>query len=136
MANEKLDEKAIFNVARQINSPDARREYLRHVCGADSDLLARLETLLQSCAEQSSFLETPPAPSLSPTMDLPTIEKAGTLIGPYKLLLQIGEGGMGVVYMAEQSKPIARMVALKIIKPGMDTQQVVARFEAEQAKLN
>ena len=135
MASEKLDEKAIFNVARQINSLDVRLEYLRQVCGTNTDLLARLETLLLAYAEQSSFLESPPAPSLSPTMDLPTIEKAGTVIGPYKLLQQIGEGGMGVVYMAEQSKPIARMVALKIIKPGMDTQQVVARFEAERQAL-
>ncbi len=135
MANEKIDEKAIFNVARQINSPDARREYLGHVCGADHELLARLETLLLAYAEQSSFLEKPPAHELSPTIDQSLVEKAGTVIGPYKLLQQIGEGGMGVVYMAEQAVPIARMVALKIIKPGMDTGQVVARFEAERQAL-
>lgn len=135
MTNERIDEKAIFNVARQIDSSDARREYLRQVCGADEALLARLETLLEAYAEQLSFLETPPAPSFSRTVDLPVIERAGTVIGPYKLLQQIGEGGMGVVYMAEQTKPIARMVALKIIRPGMDTQQVVARFEAERQAL-
>ncbi len=135
MANEKIDEKAIFNVARQISSPEARREYLGQVCGADNELLARLETLLLAYAEQSSFLEKPPEHGLSPTIDQPLVEKAGTVIGPYKLLQQIGEGGMGVVYMAEQAIPIARMVALKIIKPGMDTGQVVARFEAERQAL-
>ncbi len=62
-------------------------------------------------------------------------EKAGTQIGPYKLLEQIGEGGMGVVYMAEQKEPVRRRVALKIIKPGMDTRQVIARFEAERQAL-
>ena len=63
------------------------------------------------------------------------MEGPGTVIGPYKLLEQIGEGGMGVVYMAEQTKPVRRKVALKIIKPGMDTRQVIARFEAERQAL-
>ena len=64
-----------------------------------------------------------------------SLEKPGTQIGPYKLLQQIGEGGMGVVYMAEQQEPVERRVALKIIKPGMDTRQVIARFEAERQAL-
>jgi serine/threonine protein kinase len=62
-------------------------------------------------------------------------ERVGSVIGPYKLLQQIGEGGFGVVYMAEQEKPVRRMVALKIIKPGMDTGQVIARFESERQAL-
>ena len=71
----------------------------------------------------------------SPTLDQPITEKPGTQIGPYKLLQQLGEGGMGVVYMAEQKEPVKRRVALKIIKPGMDTRQVIARFEAERQAL-
>ena len=67
-----------------------------------------------------------------PPIDSPITERPGTIIGPYKLLQQIGEGGMGVVFMAEQTQPIQRTVALKIIKPGMDTRQVIARFEAER----
>ncbi len=70
-----------------------------------------------------------------PRSTRPPCERPGTRIGPYKLLEQIGEGGMGVVYMAEQKEPVARRVALKIIKPGMDTQQVIARFEAERQAL-
>ena len=76
---------------------------------------------------------TPPFDSAeSPTIERPIAERPGTVIGPYKLLQQIGEGGMGVVFMAEQTEPIQRTVALKIIKPGMDTRQVIARFEAER----
>jgi len=67
--------------------------------------------------------------------DRPSIERAGSRIGPYKLLQQIGEGGFGIVYMAEQDKPVHRRVAVKIIKPGMDSAQVIARFEAERQAL-
>ena len=75
-------------------------------------------------------------PGLDSTIELPPTKKGrGTVIGPYKLLQQIGEGGMGVVFMAEQTEPIQRTVALKIIKPGMDTRQVIARFEAERQAL-
>ena len=71
----------------------------------------------------------------APPLDQPVTEQPGDSIGPYKLLQQIGEGGMGVVYMAEQTEPVERRVALKIIKPGMDTRQVIARFEAERQAL-
>ena len=77
----------------------------------------------------------PPGRGNAATIDQPPLEKPGTQIGPYKLLQQIGEGGFGVVYMAEQTEPVERRVALKIIKPGMDTQQVIARFEAEEQAL-
>jgi serine/threonine protein kinase len=83
-----------------------------------------------------SFLESPaPGANFPATIGQPITEKPGTQIGPYKLLQQVGEGGMGVVYMAEQKKPVKRRVALKIIKPGMDTRQVIARFEAERQAL-
>src|SRR4029077_19399794 len=81
------------------------------------------------------FLEKP-APDLLATIDEPAItERPGTVIGPYKLLEQIGEGGFGVVFMADQQHPVRRRVALKVLKPGMDTKQVIARFEAERQAL-
>ena len=136
MTSEKHDEKAIFNAARKIDSSDARAEYLYQVCGADQNLCERVNTLLRAYEEQASFLDSPPGGNALPTIDYrPITEQPGTVIGPYKLLQQIGEGGMGVVFMAEQSEPIQRTVALKIIKPGMDTRQVIARFEAERQAL-
>lgn len=81
MANEQLDEKAIFNVARQIDAPDARRQYLDQVCGADSALLKRVLTLLQGYEEQASFLESLPIEKLSPTLDQPITEMPGAQIG-------------------------------------------------------
>ena len=93
---------------------------------------AAVEQLLAAHERVESFiLDTPPA-GVDATLDHPITERPGTVIGPYKLLQQIGEGGMGVVFMAEQTEPIQRTVALKIIKPGMDTRQVIARFEAER----
>jgi serine/threonine protein kinase/Flp pilus assembly protein TadD len=140
MTSEQLDEKAIFNVARSIPSGEARAEYLRQACGRDATLLNRIEALLRGYEEQASFLDSPVISPplhgegfLDVTKDQPSIaEQPGTTIGPYKLLQQIGEGGMGVVFMAEQDRPVQRTVALKIIKPGMDTRQVIARFEAER----
>src|SRR5207253_5004338 len=81
-----------------------------------------------------SFLESPAAAPAA-TLDEPIREGTGTVIGPYKLLQQIGEGGMGTVFMAEQQQPVRRKVALKVIKEGMDTRQVIARFEAERQAL-
>src|SRR5216684_3079239 len=135
MTSEILDEKAIFNVARQIGSPDARAEYLRQACGADSGLREHVQDLLRAYEEQASFLESPPPVGVAPTIDQPASESPGAVIGPYKLLQQIGEGGMGTVFMAEQTKPVQRKVALKVIKPGMDSRQVIARFEAERQAL-
>jgi len=90
--------------------------------------------LLSAYDEQPSYLAGPVC-GLVATVDSPIAERPGTLIGPYKLLEQIGEGGMGVVYMAEQQRPMRRLVALKLIKPGMDSKQVIARFEAEKQAL-
>ncbi len=85
--------------------------------------------------QQTNSLLDSPAAALVATMDEPIPEGPGTVIGPYKLLEQIGEGGFGVVFMAEQQQPVRRKVALKVLKPGMDTHQVVARFEAERQAL-
>ena len=78
-----------------------------------------------------SFHEPPRSASLA-TVDEPSSERPGTVIGPYKLIQEIGDGGMGAVWMAQQTQPVKRLVALKVIKPGMDSRQVVARFEAER----
>src|SRR5262245_2203648 len=111
-----------------------RARYLDEVCGGDLEVRRRVERLLRAVSEAGSFLETP-AQDPSPTVDQLPVESPGTVIGPYKLLEQIGEGGMGLVFVAEQQQPVRRRVALKLIKPGMDTRQVIARFEAERQAL-
>jgi serine/threonine protein kinase/WD40 repeat protein len=124
-----IDE-SIFTAAAAL-PPDRRAAYLDEVCGADAELRERVESLLRSHEEAGSFLGRPAL-----TTDfVPLTESAGTVIDRYKLLQQIGEGGFGVVFMAEQKEPVRRRVALKIIKPGMDTKEVVARFEAERQAL-
>ncbi|MGD9263872.1 MAG: serine/threonine-protein kinase [Methyloceanibacter sp.] len=135
MHAEPIDEKAIFNTARKISDASAREDYLHLACSGDPSAMQRIRNLLRVEQEERSFLEAPPT-SLNATPAFPPLtEQPGDTIGPYKLLQQIGEGGMGVVYMAEQSQPIRRKVALKIVKPGMDSKQVVARFEAERQAL-
>jgi WD40 repeat protein/serine/threonine protein kinase len=126
-----LDEATIFNMARQIHEPKARRSYLDRVCGHDKRLLARIVALLRIHDNDPGFLESPAVPK--PVGTEPVVnEGPGTHIGAYKLVAQMGEGGFGVVFLAEQEQPIRRTVALKILKPGMDSRQVVARFEAER----
>src|SRR5579872_1302035 len=138
MSLQPHDEEAIFKVACQITSLAARADYLRHVCGDNRELHDRVALLLKEHQDHPSFLEVPPE-AYSPTIDMPaeppTREGPGTQIGPYKLLEQIGEGGFGIVFMAEQHHPVRRKVALKVLKPGMDTRQVIARFEAERQAL-
>ncbi|HVK12504.1 MAG TPA: protein kinase [Gemmataceae bacterium] len=129
-----MTERDIFIAALQLDDPDARRACLAEACGPDAALRARVEELLAAHDRAASFLEAPPAgPTV--TADLPPAEGPGTTFGPYKLLEQIGEGGFGVVFLAEQTEPVRRKVALKVLKPGMDTRQVVARFEAERQAL-
>lgn len=136
MVNDKPSLDSIFCTAIEIESAEQRRDYVVQACGQDAELLRQADRLLQAHFGAGSFLESPPAGAApSPTIDQPFTEKPGTQIGPYKLLQQIGEGGMGVVYMAEQHEPVRRKVALKIIKPGMDSRQVIARFEAERQAL-
>jgi eukaryotic-like serine/threonine-protein kinase len=114
--------------------PDQWDRYVTEASDGDSDLEKRVRGFLQVHREAGSFLESPAAPLIG-TIDEPIRERPGTVIGPYKLLEQIGEGGFGVVFMAEQSQPVRRKVALKVLKPGMDTRQVIARFEAERQAL-
>jgi len=118
----------IFLRAIEIVSPEARAAFLEGACGQENELRSRVNALLDN-ARPDSFLEDPAL------QFMPASEKQGEKIGRYKLLQKIGEGGMGVVYMAEQEQPVRRRVALKIIKLGMDTKQVVARFEAERQAL-
>jgi serine/threonine protein kinase/tetratricopeptide (TPR) repeat protein len=115
--------------------PEQWDRYVTEACGEDGGLAQQVRHFLQVHREAGSFLEAP-APDLYATADeQPVREGPGTVIGPYKLMEQIGEGGMGLVFVAEQQHPVRRKVALKVIKPGMDTRQVVARFEAERQAL-
>mgnify|MGYP001441879792 CR=1 FL=1 len=140
----------VFSAARALTDPVERAAYLDAACGDDADLRAKVEGLLRAEAEAGSFLESADAMPIDPNATLPQVEapsssartvrtaaaeQPGALIGPYKLLQLIGEGGFGSVFMAEQEQPVRRKVALKIIKLGMDTRQVVARFEQERQAL-
>ena len=132
MAENRLDLEAIFFAARQ-KPPQDRAAFLDQLCGDDLVLRERAEQFLSAQAEIGSFLESR-VPYLMATVDDPISERPGTVLGPYKLMEQIGEGGMGLVFVAEQQQPVRRKVALKVIKPGMDTRQVIARFEAERPR--
>lgn len=137
----------LFLKALEMCSAGERQEYLDGACVGDLALRAEVEALLEASVRAGNFLESPPAGFPSPlggdapgvrggaTVDDLIRECPGSVIGPYKLLQQIGEGGMGVVWMAEQIQPVHRKVALKVIKPGMDSKQVIARFEAERQAL-
>jgi serine/threonine protein kinase/tetratricopeptide (TPR) repeat protein len=129
-----MTEREIFIGALQEEGPAGQQAYLDRACGTDTVLRRRVEGLLRDCERAAGFLSAP-AIELAPTLDGLALERPGAVIGPYKLLEQIGEGGMGLVFMAEQTHPVRRKVALKVLKPGMDTRQVVARFEAERQAL-
>jgi serine/threonine protein kinase/tetratricopeptide (TPR) repeat protein len=134
MVPPKLDEAAIFNLARRIEGAEARRLYLQQACGDDTELMARVEALLRVHDQTHGFLESP-TEELSAALSAPAGPSAGATIGRYRLLRKLGEGGMGTVFQAEQTHPVHRQVALKIIKPGLDSRQVIARFEAERQAL-
>ena len=134
MSSEAPSAETIFACAIEIHTPDDRAAYLDVACADDPALRAEVEKLVQDHFRAGQFLEKP-AVKMSATVQELTSERPGTVIGPYKLLQQIGEGGMGTVYMAEQTYPVQRKVALKLIKPGMDSRQVIARFEAERQAL-
>ena len=130
-------EVAILNAALELREPE-RTAYLDKTCAGNAALRQQVEALLRAHEQAKDFLETPPAGIIFKRTNLanvPVAEKAGDKIGRYKLLEQIGEGGCGVVYVAEQQEPVRRRVALKIIKLGMDTKSVIARFEAERQAL-
>jgi serine/threonine protein kinase len=123
-------ERRLFDEALDLPPGVERDAWLAGACGGDESLELRIQALLRAQAEESQFL-----PESLPTVITPPAHQPGELIGRYKLLQQIGEGGFGTVWMAEQSEPIKRRVALKIIKLGMDTREVIARFEAERQAL-
>src|SRR5262245_53251605 len=130
-----MSERSIFLEALEIRDAAERAAYLERACGGDAGLRKHVEELLAAEGKVDGFLDRPHV-GVEMTDDLgPRMERPGAQIGPYKLREQIGEGGYGVVYVAEQEKPVRRKVALKIIKPGMDTKDVIARFEAERQAL-
>jgi eukaryotic-like serine/threonine-protein kinase len=117
----------LFLKALALPSPGERLALLDQECAGDAALRAEVDAMLEANARAGNFLESA-ASDLAATTDQTTGEQPGTWIGPYKLLETIGEGGFGVVFLAEQTHPVRRKVALKVLKPGMDTKQVVARF--------
>lgn len=143
MTDSRKTPKSIFLAALDLPVGE-RQSYVFEACGDDEVLRRRVEHLLSASAESDAMLDqeridlqlTSDGEANSATEPLKLLaDQTGNQIGPYKLLQRIGEGGMGWVYMAEQSKPVERKVALKIIKPGMDSRQVIARFEAERQAL-
>ncbi len=128
-----MDVESIFAAALSKAPGAERRAFLDGACGSDDAVRQRVERLLEADDRTAGILERSPDGLTAPHQ--PPGEQTGDRVGPYKLLQQIGEGGMGVVYMAEQQEPVRRRVALKIIKPGMDSRQVIARFEAERQAL-
>ena len=147
MASECPNLDTIFCTAIAITSAEDRAAYIAQACGSDQELRGQVEKLVHAHFQAGSFLEQPAAEAgatsdevspgrwIDPAALPPPSEAPGTRIGPYKLLQQIGEGGMGVVFMVEQEQPVRRKVALKIIKPGMDSTQVIARFRGRTASV-
>lgn len=135
MTPKQADVERIFTAAVEMDDSRQRASFLDAACGQDPDLRAEVESLLKHDEEAVSFIERPAVASPGTIAYQPITEVPGTTIGPYKLLQKIGEGGFGVVYMAEQQHPVRRKAALKIIKAGMDTREVIARFESERQAL-
>src|SRR5262245_34983158 len=127
--------KEIFLAATEMIGPREREEYLSQACRGDPALRRRVEALLRRHEQAGRFLESPTVNAAMLAIPALTVEAPGTRIGPYRLLEKLGEGGMGAVWMAEQQEPVRRKVALKVIRPGLDSKQVVARFEAERQAL-
>jgi serine/threonine-protein kinase len=134
MSASTADAKQIFLEAVENHKPECWPDFLNDACGSDTALRERVEALLAAYRQPNPIFD---GNSRLAPLEQPSLidEGLGTTIGPYKLLEQIGEGGFGVVFLAEQDRPVRRKVALKIIKPGMDTRQVIARFEAERQAL-
>ncbi len=135
MTASRPDNEAIFHVARDSPDPDRRREYVREACRGDQARIAHIEALLAAADGPHSRLARPMAATEVAIINQRTMECPGTVIGPYKLIESIGEGGMGSVWKAQQTEPVKRLVAVKLIKAGMDSRQVIARFEAERQAL-
>ncbi|MEM7234739.1 MAG: protein kinase, partial [Planctomycetota bacterium] len=140
MNSRNLSPKGIFSEACEIADPDELETFLRKACAGDLELRSRVEALLDASRRAGSFLDVPVgsvrgqiASGEAHVAEVP--ETRGQEIGPYRLLDPLGEGGFGVVFRAEQEAPVRRQVALKIIKAGMDTRAVIARFDAERQAL-
>src|SRR5262245_42519705 len=134
MPDTVADLKSIFGAALELPTPEERAAYLEQACGGNPQLRAEIESLLHAQVRAAGFFKEI-IPSQGRALDARIAAGSGTEIGSYKLLEQIGEGGMGEVWMAQQTEPVKRLVAVKLIKAGMDSKQVVARFEAERQAL-
>jgi serine/threonine protein kinase/tetratricopeptide (TPR) repeat protein len=140
-----MSEETLFTEALQFTDPDERAAFLERACAGNADLRVRLDNLLAQHDQAGSFLGQPAVlPALKvtqalatspPTEYMPATPSHIRVIGPYKLLEEIGEGGMGTVWLAQQQEPVRRLVAIKVIKAGMDSRSVLARFEAERQAL-
>src|SRR5262245_15839417 len=137
--SDKPLEQSIFLTALELATTAEREAYLRGACGNNEALRTAVAELLAAHERAGNILDAPP---LAPGATLDNraagtgpAECPGAIVGPYKLIEQIGEGGMGTVWMAQQTEPVKRLVALKLIKAGMDSKQVIARFEAERQAL-
>ena len=131
-----MTEETIFAKAAEISDSGERKRYLDRACNGDKQLRARIEALVSAIDADDSLLDQPL--QLDETATLNNKQQyigVGGRIGPYKLLEEIGEGGMGIVFVAEREHPVRQRVALKVIKPGMDSREVIARFEAERQAL-
>jgi serine/threonine protein kinase/WD40 repeat protein len=126
---------SIFLAALEKTSSTERAAYLDDACAGDPSLRQRVERLLAAHPKAGSFLQVTGPELTGPFAEQSGAERPGSQIGPYKLLELLGEGGMGMVFVAEQQEPVRRKVALKVIKPGMDSREVIARFEAERQAL-
>jgi WD40 repeat protein/serine/threonine protein kinase/tetratricopeptide (TPR) repeat protein len=135
METENINPEDIFHKALDITNPDQRKAYLGNACRGDKRLWAEIEELLKAHEQAGDFLKSPTTEADVTLGSSLLIEGLGAKIGHYELLELIGEGGMGLVYLAEQKEPVRRKVVLKIVKPGMDSKQVIARFEAERQVL-
>ncbi len=131
--NPAIDE--IYATALECGTQEQRSAYLDQVCAGNVELRRRLDRLLRAELELGDFLESP-APEVASAFVPAPAEAPGTIIGPYTLAEQIGEGGFGIVYVANQENPVRRQVALKIVRPGMDTRQILAQFKAELEALS
>ncbi len=129
MDDVKHEARVVFTAALALDSPEERVRYLDKACEGKRELRQRVEALLHAHDQASHFLEAPGPETES------LLEGPGAVIGRYRLLEEIGQGAFGRVFMAEQTEPVQRKVALKIIKAGMDTREVIARFEAERQAL-
>jgi serine/threonine protein kinase/Flp pilus assembly protein TadD len=134
MVQQQLSERSIFLEAIDIDGPAERAAYLDRACAGDADLRARIDGLLRAHERPQEVLDAAALTTTEGASPEPA-ERPGAFIDQYKLLEQIGEGGFGIVFMAEQTEPVRRKVALKVLKPGMDMRQVIARFEAERQAL-